>query len=282
MTKDNFLEDDMTNNWGCNYVNVFKQRTEYSRRFLERAISRDVVGYNLFSLEKNGSKANDMAIQLSTNNDYSNCLFGIGCYLAGDGSILQKYSTNAFNQTKSLTLPIDPCSVKYNEITKQAVALPYFIPTEKHDREKQINIEKECIKELHCRLLVSIFIGKPIKAIILEYILAGNGGKLSNEFLIKIGKLCQVFGIVIIADEVLTGCHVGPNATITQRMPEEFKNQVQYITMGKIFGCGIVLEKVSKVYLPLEEKERGVSSDIVPSEAYCLWDNVMGKIYEKN
>jgi 4-aminobutyrate aminotransferase-like enzyme len=81
--------------------------------------------------------------------------------------------------------------------------------------------------------------GRPMRALVMELILASNGGELSNRFLKNIGTLARHHEFSIIVDEILTGARVGPKLLRTLTTPTEFQTAVGFVTLGKWPGLGI-------------------------------------------
>ena len=134
-----------------------------------------------------------------------------------------------------------PSKVPDHNIRWQIVALPYHLPCAKCSDDELRQYEKDCLEALNQKLLLATLWGTPFRAILLELILCGTGGELSNNFLRSFGALCEHYNVPIIVDEVMTGGRVGPNMTLASSTPIEFNNQVKFITMGKYNGCGMLL-----------------------------------------
>ena len=153
---------------------------------------------------------------------------------------------------------------EYNEANlqcqEQTVPLPYNIPGDWLPDARLCNYKRYCLDHLHETLLFAFFSGKPYKAILLEYILGGNGAELLIEFLTSLSYLLKLFGVVVVADEVLTGGRVGPGIAMTTSMPSEFKKSVEFITLGKFMGCGLVLQRKQPKPVDIGLSLRGFST----------------------
>lgn len=275
MTSSIKLQDGLDNNWGCQLViakNYSSSRSGYgdkTRSELDFAIRSSVPKFMLSSLEKSGTAANEAAVGLATNYDTSSCLFGMGSYSGGFGS-LATFSSSAFEEKCQLSLPAEPSS-RNEKCIHQTIALPYWIDCANHTEMEQQDLETKCLINLERRLFMSRFCGKPIKALLFEIILGGNGGELSNDFLRDLGVLLSQFNVVVIVDEVMTGGRVGPSMTLTTNCPPEFQKCVGYITMGKFTGCGLVLSKAPSKPTETEGPYRGPSTDIDLGDAFMYF-----------
>lgn len=186
------------------------------------------------------------------------CLFALGCYAGGD-SYMTDMSTSMYDVTSQLALPREPVNASKRCLT-QVVALPYWIPGSKHHTDQaRLEYEDTCLRQLHTVLLHAKLAGKAIRALLLEYILSGNGGELSERFLLNLARLLKAYDVVVIADEVMTGGRVGPHMTMTTSMPAKFRERVHYITIGKFMKAAIVLKK-SPPKPQQEEPKRGTST----------------------
>ena len=238
------IKDEMENSWGVHYYSTPPPKARKSFHDLDRLVRSSVPGFKLKSLVPSGTEANMEAILDATDYDCSRALFGLGNYIGGD-RYTQDLSTSMYDASSLLafTRLVENASEK---CLKQNVPLPYHCPgSAQFLEEKLIEWENQCIVSLHKRLFVAKFKGAPYKCLLLELLLSGCGCELSSRFLKSLGKLCKAFSIVIIADEILTAGRAGPGLAMTLSQPEEFIQQVHFITIGKFTGCGVVLEKVS-------------------------------------
>lgn len=273
--------DEMVNDWGCDLVQWSGRGQVTENQFDHLAIRKAVPGFQLMKLEISGTAANMTAINFATNCDIGKCLFAAGSYSGGWGE-LELMSTSSFSVNRCLSLPKSPEGITNTRCLIQTVPLPYFITCEQFGDDIAKQIENSCLQILHKRLLFGLLIGEPVKAVILELILGGCGGELSNRFLKQFGSLCSHHGVSIIVDEIMTGGRVGPTMTITQATPLEFLKAVKYITIGKIINCGVVLEQCPKNPRGDEGtgRGRGSSTRMDPGEAYHRWVKVMKRLNE--
>ena len=238
-------EDTLENDWGVHLI-THTERRHGRRTFGGFSVDLEnaVKGYKLNSVHMCGTDANKQALCLCTETDYSRCLFGIGCYVGGD-KVHSEISTSGYTPKQLLAMPKKHCEVspsfKYH---LQTVPLPYHVPSTWLEESGGLQEhEDHCLRHLHELLMNGLFAGQAYRVILLEYILAGNGGMLSHRYLLQLAKLLKQFDVVIVADEILTGGRVGPELTMTTTMPPEVQERVHYITLGKFLGAGVVLEK---------------------------------------
>lgn len=157
---------------------------------------------------------------------------------------------------------------------EQTVLLPYHVPGGLPEGDL-LELESLCLRVMHKKFLMRMLLGSPVKAFLLEYILGGNGGSLTDRFLIKLGRICQEFGINVIADEVLTGGRIGPHMALTPTKPKQFRENVTHITMGKFMGCALVLKKTPKKPTKMDEPLRGTSTTQDVGIAYLIYEHVV-------
>lgn len=240
-----------------------------SKHELEILIKGSVPGFTLRRIYENGSTANDAAISEATDDNKHLCAFGVCCYVGGSYS--QSNLSSSIVHGNQLSFPIDPAMAP-ERCLKQAVALPYHIPDSSIPEDKIRQLEIKCYRMFEEKLLFSELAGCGIKALLMELVLQGNGATLSEMFIKKLAGLCHEHGIKIIVDEIMTGGRVGPQMTMTQSYPQEFIDAVHYITLGKVFRCGVVLTKISRK--PKEGSERGYSFTPDPSCLYSRWSTL--------
>ena len=166
------------------------------------------------------------------------------------------------------------CSSDLGLCKLQTIALPYFVQHELLPARTLEKHEDKCLEYLEWKLFVAVLKGRKIKVLLMELLLAGNGGELSHRFLVKLAKLLKTFGVGLIIDEVMTGGRVGPDSmAFTSTLPDEVIERVKYLTMGKIFNCGLVLERAHKKPT-MRVKARGESTDLVSGEAFMRWKKI--------
>ena len=268
--------DEMENRWGVDLVPSPDRLPSKTISQFQAAIKKAVSGFQLLSMTESGTSANETAVLSATDNDSSRCLFAMGSYCGGVG-IMFRYSSTQHSASKQLSVPSSPGDLENKNCKQQTVALPYYVPCAKYTDASIRKYEQRCLKAINTKLFVAQLAGCPYRAILLELVLCGTGGELSNIFLASMGKLCDQYSVSIIVDEVMTGGRVGPDMTVTVMAPPEFTNQVAFITMGKFMGCGLVLTKV-----PLrptdKESTRGKSTEASPDLAYSKWQIVVGQL----
>lgn len=280
------IVDDMTNDWGCTLIQEKKSfwRSTKTTIDLDTEVRKSIPGFKLSSLVHSGSCANMKAIDAATNGMQSHCLVAMGSYVVGDGGPLQALSSTSFDCTKSLCTVVSP-SKMYHEgratFLKQIVALPYFVSHDRIDKEELRMLEGQCLLALKKKLWAARLRKEPYRALLMEPILSGNGGELSSDFLIGLSSLLDSFSVCVVLDEIMTGGRVGPKMTMYEELPKPFKESVSYITMGKIFGYGVVL--VRKPQRPQSINGaaiRGESTKLDAGEACLKWRAIQEKINE--
>ena len=274
--------DDMVNNWGVNLIMDDPKFKKYNatRNDLDAEIKRSVPGYQLESLVHSGSCANSRAINFAADGDVSRCLIAMGSYVAGDQSKLQTLSSSRFDTHQNISEVVRPSEAQLN-CQQQTVAFPYFIPHSQLSKEQLQNHEIRCLNSIEWKLWMAKLTGKRFRALLMEPILSANGGELADEFLANLACLLKRFDVMVILDEVMTGGRVGPTMTMSTGLPSEFLERIGFITMGKIFNCGIVLEK--KPSRPTcVERRRGESTALDAGEAFLKWKAIQKYIHEDN
>jgi len=185
-----------------------------------------------------------------------------------------------FEVRERLSLIQDPSNA--SDIAKAStIALPYHIPCKSlsSDDPRLVELEQQCLEELHIRCLLGILCGRPIKGILLELILAGNGGQLSDRFLCQLAELSVQHGFVLIVDEIMTGAHTG-TMLLTSQKPASFWDCVVFVTLGKWPGMAFVLKhlEMDKQTPDTNNSARGPSTVITLQEACKIWKRVVHMI----
>jgi hypothetical protein len=253
----------MANSWGSGYVDGAPRKIG-TRIKLDSELRNAVPGFRLVDAVDSGTTANERAMAYATNGNFGRCLIGMGSYVGGVGTIESLSSTKA---TSNWQLSLVKSPTECSETTRyQTVPLPYHIQHKLHDLEKLHALEDQCLKALETKCTIAALMGRPFKAFLLEYVLSGTGGELSTRFLESLATTLAKFNITIIADEIMTGGRVGPTLAMTNAYSENFIKSVGYITLGKVFGCGLVLENVHSVIA--EEKPRGTTTEIDVSDPF--------------
>lgn len=266
------VEDEMQNEWGTVLVNNVSKPARKSFHDFDKEVRSDVPGFALYGVLSAGTYVNMAALQEASDYELNCCLFGIGNYIGGD-KFLQQMSTSEYDASSSLAAPKDPEDVTQRCLA-QTVPLPYWVDCTKFNDKKREELENECLRALHTKLLVAKLSGPPYKVLLLEYILGGNGGELSHRFLKQLGRLLIKFNVTVVADEVLTGGRVGPQMFMTPTMPQEFQDCVSYITAGKFMKCALLLKKIPKRPTDVGERSRGTSTTHDVGEAFTIWRTV--------
>lgn len=251
-------EDTMENGWGVQFVTHTERRCG-RRTFtnFQADIEKAVPGFTLDSVHMCGTDANAVAISLATDRDYKTCLFGLGSYIGGD-ECHQSLSSSSYHTSAGLA-GIKPFNEASPQCQRQSVMLPYHVPCLDLDKTSLRVYENRCLVHLHQVLLHAEMTGNQYKALLLEYVLGGNGGELSLTFLDRLGQLLKHFHIVVVADEILTAGRTGKTIAMTTNMPATFTERIFAITMGKFVGCGLVLTRKTK-YTTFGESLRGFST----------------------
>lgn len=277
-------KDDLMNNWGCELISVHTSSRQdsfsaVSLGALEGAVKRSMLEkFKFHSLHACGSSANHCAVDLATNGDISRCLVAIGSYAAGNGGTLEYLSTSKYSKCKGLSIIKSPYDESVSDKCKaQTVILPYHVANDRLSEENLAKFENKCIQDLERTLLLGILSGKMYKALLLELLLSGCGGELSESFLSQLGKVLYHYGVTVVVDEILTGGRVGPGMAMTISTPPDFQVAVSYITFGKCIGVGMVLEKSSSK--PLARDSFRVTSTNIPyGKAYSKWKAIQNRL----
>lgn len=265
----------MVNNWGCNLVNITGASC-FTFHEMDRHVRSNAPGFQLYSLQVSGTSANEAAIGEATSYDPSKCMFAMGSYVGGSGQLEKMSTSSYFMQQKALSIPVLP-EDSTNEAKIQTVAFPYWVECQQFTETERLEMETKCLLALQKRILIRLMTGDPYKAILFEHILCGNGGELSDSFLVKVASLASKYGISIIVDEVMTGGRVGPYMTMTSSSPKPFRDNVSFVTMGKVFNCGVVLRKVPKSPMASNDT-RGNSTHLDASEACMKWKEIQDRL----
>lgn len=273
------MEDDLQNRWGVHLVDLPTRIPRCTPTQLKEYIKLTVPGFMLFGVSPNGSDANRMAIERATEDDSSRLLVACGSYAGGVPPVL-KLTSSTMTASSRLALIGHPDEVLYENSRKQTVALPYHIPDSAEITTFEIKqIEKECLKALHKKIVLAQFLGRPYKAFLLEFCLGGCGAQLSTSFLKSLGVLLSHFNIAVIADECLTMARCGPTMAMTSSLPDEMKNCVKFITTGKITKCGLILGRCSGKPVEVMRGFRGTSTPLDTDTAYAAWKILEERIH---
>ena len=244
------MTDDLANNWGCNLINVERRGRKRVALLRDKSVFFSFKGLvsnefdGRFVLQKvtpNGSDANLYAVNYLTKGNNDCCLIACGSYVAGDQGPLHSWTTSTFTPDWGPSGIMAPNDVATDFTRQHTIALPYHIPgcLQENDLCKY---EDECLNHLHIRCLVQKMKNVPIRALIMEIILANNGATISDRALKLLGQLAHHHGFMIIVDEIMTGGRTGTMLLSTSK-PAEFVEAIAHVTMGKWLQVGLVLTK---------------------------------------
>jgi hypothetical protein len=170
--------------------------------------------------------------------------------------------------------------MSHDSAKDQTIPLPYYIDSNLNDKDDLIALENQCLDVIQLRIVGAKFSGKPFLGLLMETMLSGCGGELSHNFYKKLAAILQKNNIKVIMDEIMTGGRVGPGFASSLSLPAEFISQIRFITMGKIFDCGLLLEAVTNQPTWHILSTRGFSTTIEPGYAKAVWTRVCEKIQE--
>ena len=281
------LQDQCDNGWGTTIVPGVGRRDylagklddKTARADFKLAVASTLGGkFEVSRVVVNGSAANLSAVFDATGGDTSCCAIACGSYVAGDQGILQSWSTAGFSVNGGPCSIVSPVAINNAFTRRNTVALPYHIPGVLDESEQQ-DYEDQCLQSLHVRFCVARLAGRPFKALLMELVLASNGGTLSRTALLRIGQLAGHHGVSIIVDEIMTGGRTG-NMLLTLSQPAEFVDAVTHVTMGKWMEVGLVLSVrsyISNVQSFLSQMStRGASTFAQCKTAHVIWNRVTG------
>lgn len=279
------MADNLANEWGCNLVlpNIQRKRQAAEGncfKRLEETVRATTGGaFHLTKAAACGSDANLFATMDAVNGDTSSLCIAAGSYVAGDFSLLQSWSSSRFEVRSKLAVISLPGEMQTKFARERTVALPYRIPCsscEAHDDAEDYEVQS--LYALHVRFLFARLCAHPFKALLLEIILGGNGGRLSNRALSKLAQVLKHHGMNCVVDECLTGGRCGPTMLLTQDLPIDFQERATHVTISKWPGIGLVFEsdiyRKSKNIVDDEISKRGQSTEVVCTEATMLWKMV--------
>ena len=188
------MADDIANRWGCNlvHVDITRKGRHHSVegncfKRLEEVVRKTTKGdFLLAKVAACGSDANAFAALEAAKSDTSRICIAAGCYVAGDHSVLQNWSSSCFDVAGGLAEVQLPENVPSQFTQHHTVALPYRIPCKSCDTDASSvaeDYEDKCLNALHVRFLLAHLWAHPFNALILEFILGGNGASLSGRAL---------------------------------------------------------------------------------------------------
>lgn len=240
--------DDLANVWGTNLVNMTKAEERlYGANSTENELDefkRIISNYfnHEFILQKicqDGSTANLHAIVDATFGNTSCCYIAAGSYVSAADAVLQNLSTSEFSLNSSLSIIRHPDAFDAPFTKQQIIALPYHVHGAMIEKDI-IKYEDKCIRVLHEKCMIMRIKGTPMKCIMLELMLAGNGAHLSNRALEQLALLSIKHNFKFIIDEIMTGGRTGMMLYLHSK-PQLFVQRVSHVTLGKWIQVGIVL-----------------------------------------
>ena len=272
--------DDLANVWGTNLVNMTKAEERFyggnSKENELDEFGRNIAYYfnNEFVLQKvcqDGSTANLHAIVDATFGNTSCCYIAAGSYVSAADAVLQNLSTSEFSLNSSLSIIRHPDALDSTFTKQQIVALPYHVHGAMIDKNI-IKYEDSCIRHLHEKCMIMRIKGTPMKCIMLELMLAGNGAHLSDRALEQLALLSIKHNFKFIVDEIMTGGRTGTMLYLHSK-PKIFVERVSHVTLGKWIQVGIVL--VSKVQQEINDLIKRPTSNPRSSSTYIDIKNII-------
>ena len=287
------MADDLANGWGTglcipprtsrNPKAISTETDNSDFQLLKQEIRGTFNGeFHLMKVTPCGSDANLMACVKSTDGDLSRTLVAAGSYVAGTEFGLQNWSTSDFQTQYGLAVITQPHLVTGRFCTTHTVGLPYHIPGAMKPSDLE-EYEDRCLFELHVRCLIAKMNDAPVKTLLMEIMLAGNGATLSDRALERIAQLARMHEFSVTLDEIFTGGRSG-TMLLAQQTPHSFRSAVRYVTMGKWIGAGLVLAtKQEYQYMTnandMEESgPRGASTKIDCQYLLLVWKEVVSKL----
>ena len=244
---------------------------------LQEEVKKTCSPFQLTKITSCGSDANLYAVCMISGGMSTNCLFACGSYIAGDGGPLQKFSTSQFDVQQRVAIIQEPMNAM-SDAQMFTVPLPYHIPcsTCTSSHSDLVNLEEECLKELHMCCLLAAINGDPIKGLVMELVLAGNGGTLSHCFLIKLAALSVEHGFGIIVDKIMMAGHM-KLMLLTLQKPKEFQQCIFAVTLGKWPRMGFILENQDTMISIQKEdlSSRGASTGLATCRTLAIWKDVV-------
>jgi hypothetical protein len=237
-------KDDLQNVWGhfilaesttitriSNHNLTKKQITN-----LKQEVEQVTGPFKFVNAYSSGSKAVQWVLSNIGELDINKVMIRSGCYVSGDSSsTFTKLTTSTMNKDNTgeiQTTNAHPMAKKYT------IPLPYHIPCSSCE-SIIIQLELDCLEEMHMCCLQANLIKNPITGLLLELHLQCNGATLSDRFLDKLASLSEQHGFVVAVDEVLTEGRC--NFFQTLNKPVAFISRVSYICLGKWTGMRMVL-----------------------------------------
>lgn len=283
--------DNLSNSWGVDIFppsvmnGIFDTCGSNSYDQLQTLVKKSFKPFELVHILPCGSDANMYALIMSTKTCIERTMIPNGTYVSGDRGVLQGLSTSRFTPFDAMVYMATPKHAIPDEGKKVATPFPYHIPNAITTEDLQA-LEESCLVEIKHKILLNILNWQPIRCVLMELMLACNGAILSDGFLTTFAALCQLFGIVIVVDEILTAGRTG-RMLLWSSKPQEFKKEVAYITLGKWTHAGLVLRNPGNwfckeyiIHYKNRLSERGYSTMMDPTTTYRMIERVFLKYTE--
>ena len=199
--------DNCANNWGREYLDLPSnhgcRRKIGKYTDLENIIKKITKSeFNLCKVCITGSEATHYATLMMEHGKEGTICYATGSYVGGDNTPYQEFSTIFFDiQYSKLCDIADPYdnNVVSSKAKHIAIPFPYYV----HESDKQY--DNLCLTFIEKQCQMFQIMGKPIIAIVMELMLAGNGAILSYYFMNELGYLAQKYSFNVIVDEIFTG-----------------------------------------------------------------------------
>ena len=274
------LQDDLQNNWGYDLFHCEVDRRgsrdgtcSETKVECSRLLNIHARPFEVDNYTPSGTMANQRALELVTTGRVDRAIAGSGCYLSGDDGYLHMASSVHFTPQGQICLFKDPSQLPLDNASRNiTVPLPYCIPVKgfRMDSHEVKSLENKCLEYIRRRCILAALKERPVKALILELILAGCGAVLSDRFLRELANLSRHHDFFIVVDEILTGGRCTSDFLVTKEKPKEFIDRVSHVTLGKWPKCGIVLRHRKIFPIPDDVVCRGNSTVFDLREAYAM------------
>ena len=270
--------DDCVNYWGCKYVTMERTNPVGTFHELDMNVRSTIKGFHLRELYRCGTDANAKAMDEVTNGDRRRCLIGLGSYVGGDGGPMQFLSTSGFHLSNPTLCYPTPPNKSEDCARDQTIPLPYYVDSNLNNKADLTDLENKCLDVIQLRIVGAKFSGTPFLGLLMETMLSGCGGELSHNFYKKLAAILKKNNIKVIMDEIMTGGRIGPGFASSLALPAEFISQIRFITMGKFFDCGLLLEAVTNQPTIHRVPIQGFSTTLDTGIAKAVWTQVSKKI----
>ena len=260
------VRDDLNNSYGAFLLcdkEHFKDNSHFeadptgSKAFEALATAIEPHEYSVCKLTQSGSDGITHACIEACRGDISRCLFAAGTYVVGDHSTLRYFSTSGMNinapdvttsgmninaqdaQGPAIYRGVLPTDDGVTEgCLRQVIALPYSMDPEAVN-DHQLACEHKSLRHLTTRFALAQLQEKPMKALLLELVLASNGGRLSERFLEQLCDVCDTWKVNVVIDEVMTSVRCSGDILLAFTMG--LTGRFSHAVIGKWLGIGAVL-----------------------------------------